>query len=84
MQTEQKSGDITDLAPPCITRAKRFHTHVKDHVVDVIRSSVDYRNQNNQARTENNVDHNDDDRFYIALFSALEQTRCAFVACASE
>ena len=25
-----------------------------------------------------------DDRFYIALFSALEQTRCAFIACDSE
>ena len=24
------------------------------------------------------------DRFYIALFSALEQTHCALVACASE
>ena len=25
-------------------------------------------------------DNDDDDRFYIALFSALKQTRCAFVA----
>ena len=26
--------------------------------------------------------HDDDDRFYILLFSALEQIHCAFVACA--
>ena len=26
--------------------------------------------------------HDDDDRFYILLFSALEQTHCAFAACA--
>ena len=29
-------------------------------------------------------DDDDDDRFSIALFSALEQTRCAFVACDSK
>ena len=26
-------------------------------------------------------DDNDDDRFYITIFSAREQTHCAFVAC---
>ena len=26
----------------------------------------------------------DDDRFYTALFSAVEQTHCAFVACGSK
>ena len=30
------------------------------------------------------VDDDDDDRFYTALFSALEQTHCAFVACDSK
>ena len=29
-------------------------------------------------------DDDDDDRFYTALFSALEQTHCAFVACDSK
>ena len=29
-------------------------------------------------------DDDDDDRFYIALFLALEQTHCAFVACVSK
>ena len=29
-------------------------------------------------------DDDDDDRFDIALFSALEQTHCAFVACDSK
>ena len=31
-----------------------------------------------------NDDDDDDDRFSIALFSAVEQTRCAFVACDSK
>ena len=29
-------------------------------------------------------DDDDDDRFYILLFSALEQTHCAFVGCDSK
>ena len=53
----------------------------------VRRSRLSFGSKSAQHRAcvlRNDDDDDDDDRFSIALFSAVEQTRCAFVACDSK